>query len=125
MPGTLVGIVPNSPRNSAGASGLGSHMSMWLGPPRIHSRMTLLSDLAAAPLGAAFSAAVALERRRLASDNPAVPSTPACTTARRDRRRNSGQVRRRLSGSLMRMFALGRENQAGGSSIPVYTSADQ
>ena len=40
MPGTLVGLTPNSPRNSAGASGLGSHMSMWLGPPRIQRMMT-------------------------------------------------------------------------------------
>ena len=40
MPGTLVRMTPNSPRYSAGASGLGSHMSMWLGPPRIHRMMT-------------------------------------------------------------------------------------
>ena len=32
-PGTLVGMVPNSPRISGGASGFGSHMSRWLGPP--------------------------------------------------------------------------------------------
>src|SRR5689334_16944787 len=106
MPGTFVPIVPNSPRNSAGASGLVSHMSMWLGPPRIQSSITLLSDLAAAPLGA--SAALALSK--LPSDSPAVPSTPACTSPRRERRRNSGQVRRRLKESLM----VGRREGSGG-----------
>ena len=40
MPGTLVFMTPNSPRYSTGASGLGSHMSIWLGPPRIHRMMT-------------------------------------------------------------------------------------
>src|SRR5262249_60609372 len=39
-PGTLVGIVPNGPRTSAGASGLGSHVSMWLGPPDSQNRIT-------------------------------------------------------------------------------------
>ena len=33
----------NSPRNSAAASGFGSHMSMWPGPPFIQNRMTLVS----------------------------------------------------------------------------------
>ena len=32
-PGTLVAIGLNSPRNSIGASGLRSYMSMWDGPP--------------------------------------------------------------------------------------------
>ena len=32
-PGIFVWIVTNSPRNSTGASGFGSYMSMWLGPP--------------------------------------------------------------------------------------------
>src|SRR5947208_1332395 len=39
MPGTSVGRTPNSPRNSTGASGLGSHMSMCDGPPRIQRMM--------------------------------------------------------------------------------------
>ena len=41
-PGRAVAIVPNGPRISRGASGLGSHVSMWLGPPVIHNRITLL-----------------------------------------------------------------------------------
>ena len=40
MPGTFVVIGLNSPRNSAGASGLRSYMSMWLGPPASQSRIT-------------------------------------------------------------------------------------
>lgn len=59
MPGTLVPMVPNSPRNSAGASGLGSHMSMWLGPPRIHKMMTLFPFFAIACGGAVFESATA------------------------------------------------------------------
>ena len=42
-PGVLVGIVLNSPRISAGASGFGSNVSMWLGPPNWNSMMTLLA----------------------------------------------------------------------------------
>ena len=40
MPGTLVGIGRNGPRYSAGAFGLGSNVSNWLGPPHIQNRMT-------------------------------------------------------------------------------------
>src|SRR3954464_4497242 len=40
-PGRVVGTVPNSPRTSAGASGLGAKVSWWLGPPCIHRRMQL------------------------------------------------------------------------------------
>src|SRR5688572_8920751 len=38
-PGTLVLIGLNSPLTSAGAEGLRSYMSMWLGPPASHTRM--------------------------------------------------------------------------------------
>ena len=41
-PAACVRIVENGPRISRGASGLTSQVSMWLGPPVIHSRMTLL-----------------------------------------------------------------------------------
>ena len=40
IPGTLVGPTPNSPRYSTGAFGFGSHISIWLGPPRIHRMIT-------------------------------------------------------------------------------------
>ena len=42
MPGTLVDIAWNSPRISAGASGLGSNVSKWLGPPSSQIRMQLV-----------------------------------------------------------------------------------
>src|SRR5262245_11704917 len=38
-PGTEVGLVANSPRISAGASGLGSNVSRWLGPPTWYKKM--------------------------------------------------------------------------------------
>ena len=41
-PGSCVWMTPNGPRFSSGRSGLGSQVSIWLGPPAIHSRMTLL-----------------------------------------------------------------------------------
>ena len=40
MPGTFVGMVPNGPRTWLVASGLGSHMSIWLGPPESQNKMT-------------------------------------------------------------------------------------
>src|ERR1043166_2901852 len=40
MPGTFVGIAPKAPRYSDGASGFGSHVSCWLGPPRIQRMIT-------------------------------------------------------------------------------------
>ena len=43
MPSTFVSMAPNSPRMLEGASGFGSQMSMWLGPPWRKSRMTDLA----------------------------------------------------------------------------------
>ena len=43
MPGTLVLIGLNSPRIFEGASGFGSQMSMWLGPPCRKMKMTDLA----------------------------------------------------------------------------------
>src|SRR5438876_7241515 len=45
MPETFVGMALNSPRISWGASGLGSNVSIWLGPPPIQRRMTDVSFL--------------------------------------------------------------------------------
>ena len=42
-PGSLVGITPKGPRFWSGRSGLGSQVSMWLGPPAIQSRITACS----------------------------------------------------------------------------------
>lgn len=41
IPGWAVAIGANGLRISEGADGLGSHMSMWLGPPFIHRKITL------------------------------------------------------------------------------------
>ena len=45
-PGSFVCVTPNGPRLISGRSGLVSQVSMWLGPPAIHSRMQLLFELA-------------------------------------------------------------------------------
>ena len=42
-PGTAVGMGLNSPRNSAGASGLGSQVSCWAGPPHMNRTMHALA----------------------------------------------------------------------------------
>ena len=47
MPGTFVAIGLNSPRYSAGASGFGSKVSRWLGPP---ARLMKIAEVALAPL---------------------------------------------------------------------------
>ncbi len=39
-PGQRVAMEPNGPRTSEGASGFGSHVSSWLGPPTNSSRIT-------------------------------------------------------------------------------------
>src|SRR5262245_60579630 len=79
MPGTFVGIVPNSPRYSGGAFGLGSHMSIWLGPPRIHRMMTEFLRFALIDSGfARASCRISSERV-----NPAAPSIPALRKLRR------------------------------------------
>src|SRR3954451_11884478 len=89
IPGTLVDIAPNSPRYSKGAYGLGSHVSCWLGPPRIQRMITDFSREAWACLASARSTS--------AKDKPASPSTPTFRKLRRSMassRRNSGQPRR-------------------------------
>jgi len=90
--GTDVEIVSNGPRISLGASGFGSHISMWLGPPRIQRRMTFLvcfgllmifAPTGAAP-AAAFVAPLASARSKSASDKPPRPIIPNCKKLRRD-----------------------------------------
>src|SRR5262245_24552741 len=114
-PGIDVGIVPNSPRYSTGASGFGSHVSWCAGPPRIQRMMT---DVGLAVPDVACASA----RNKSASERPIEPSTPALTKLRRSGcrmvRRNSGQVRvRAIDGSRQEFEAgsrmRGRE-QIGG-----------
>ena len=82
-PGRRVAIVPNGPRTSAGASGLGSHMSRWLGPPESQKTMTDFGPppRLVPPEGAAASA---WSRINWAADNPATPESPARKNHRRD-----------------------------------------
>src|SRR5580700_10620504 len=79
MPGTFEGFVPNSPRNSTGASGFGSHISMCDGPPRIQRMMTEVI----LPLVGLTAFALDSERSRFDSDSPMEPRTPAFTKLRR------------------------------------------
>ena len=72
-------IVPKGPRISPGASGLGSHVSMWLGPPESQKRITEV-------LRTVPPAVVARARlcKRAGSDSPARPVRPVCRNHRRE-----------------------------------------
>ena len=93
MPGTLVSMALKSPRMLVGASGLGSQMSMWLGPPCRNSRMTEFARPKPAPPPIASTAAVAACASRSASawlsEMPKMPSEP---TRRNSRRVGPSQV---------------------------------
>src|SRR5262245_59446402 len=75
VPGTTVSMGLNSPRTSAGASGLGSQVECCGGPPM---RKRMMQDRAL-PVWAAAGAAC-----RSASDKPNRPSPPARITSRRE-----------------------------------------
>ena len=78
-PGSLVPIVPNGPRISGGACGLTSQVSMWLGPPVIHNRITLLRPGSGRPVSAAW---LRRATSRPATDLP-MPARLALSTLRR------------------------------------------
>ena len=78
-PGSRVGMTPNGPRFSSGRSGFGSQVSIWLGPPVIQSRMTLLRPASGRPA----SAARARSRSSAGRLNPAIPAIPALSMLRR------------------------------------------
>src|SRR5207244_12905118 len=69
--------VPNSPRISTGASGLGSKVSMWLGPPCIHMRMQLTLRRCAGAVSEAC------RRRYWDSDRPSADRPPTRRNSRR------------------------------------------
>src|SRR5690349_8547881 len=75
MPGTAVWMGRNGPLISLGASGLGSQVSNWLGPPHIQNRMTdvlALADCSARNCfanGSAASADAVPTRRKVRLDN--------------------------------------------------------
>ena len=76
-PGTLVSIVPKGPRISPGASGLGSHVSMWLGPPESQKRITEVLRLCHPP----WSPEHGFARGRVATAPPGLSGLFAGTTA--------------------------------------------
>ncbi len=76
-PGTLVAMSLNGPRTSLGASGFGSKVSRWLGPPSSQMRM---HDLARGPAG---EAVLACKRSKSATLKPKEVSTPRCRKSRR------------------------------------------
>ena len=84
VPGILVGMALKSPRMLAGASGLGSQMSMWLGPP---CRKTMITDLALpkprAPSNLVAALAVFCQARKFARFSPSIPMEPARSSSRR------------------------------------------
>src|SRR3989442_6356087 len=80
MPGTIDLIGLNSPRTFEGASGFGSQISMWLGPPWRETRMT---DFGPPPPHLPFAlsgaeAALACQRQTSAqlAARVAAPTTP-------------------------------------------------
>ena len=78
-PGTVVAMDLSSPRTSTGASGLGSQVECWAGPPNRNSTM---HDLARPRRGAASCAAAC--RNKSGSVKPATPSDPIRSISRRD-----------------------------------------
>ena len=70
-PGRSVAIVSNSPRTSRGASGLGSNVSRWLGPPGQNARITpRIADTD-------FASAAARSRNRSERESPNHDKAPA------------------------------------------------
>jgi hypothetical protein len=98
-PGVRVAIVRKLPRISAGASGLGSQVSSWLGPP--HMKISRQDRARPNPAGPAATARL---RYNWGSPSPAIASVPAHKASRRDGlwSRNSRQPPRWLApGSAM------------------------
>src|SRR6059058_2236832 len=84
MPGTLDLIGLNSPRMLEGASGLGSQISIWLGPPWRNSMMTDLAAPKALFVSAFAGAAAAFHDRNSGRFNPNRPAPPTRSNSRRD-----------------------------------------
>src|SRR5690348_2377422 len=83
-PSTFVLIGLNSPRILLGASGLGSQMSRWLGPPWRKQRMTDLALPKPVAPCKLLVAALALSEKNSGRLNPASPIAPTRMNSRRD-----------------------------------------
>ena len=75
-PGIRVGMTLKGPRFWSGRSGLGSQVSIWLGPPAIHKRIQLLRAFEVPPSSRACN--------KFGRLKPAIPATPALRKLRRD-----------------------------------------
>src|SRR5579859_5555294 len=85
IPSTFVLIGLKSPRTLDGASGLGSQMSMWLGPPCRNSMMTDLAAPKALLLDSTLAgAAIAFQERNSGRFSPSNPAPPTRSSSRRD-----------------------------------------
>src|SRR5262245_30722718 len=94
MPGTLVAMGVNSPRTSAGASGLRSHMSMCGGPPGRYTLMTARWEWRMPEPASAAS--------RLGSDRP--PPSRLPPIVRKSRRERPAQAELRLRPKIVSML---------------------
>src|SRR5439155_19891662 len=82
MPETFVSLAANLPRISRGASGLGSQVSRWLGPPASQIRIAESAVPVVCP--PSFDVLVAsASAKYFESDNPMKLSTPTRSTSRR------------------------------------------
>src|SRR5688500_8630500 len=81
MPETLVSMAPNGPLYSLGASGFGSHVSRWLGPPWQYT-----SRICVSALGTAGAAPAARPRKTSVKARLPIPND-----RRRRRERGPGQ----------------------------------
>src|SRR3954470_1377347 len=124
MPGTLVGMDPKAPRYSTGASGFGSQVSCWLGPPRIQRMMTDLSR----EVGLPAARAACSDFNRPASVSPAYPSAPARRKPRRLMARlwrNSGQPSSFGREEDMGRLLSGADNVFGRTNAPLARACHQ
>src|ERR1700686_2310182 len=84
MPSTLVLMALNSPRMLAGASGFGSQMSMWLGPPCRKSMMTDFAPPNAFEGLSILAAAWAFQEKNSGRLSPRSVAPPTRINSRRD-----------------------------------------
>src|SRR5712692_5306693 len=106
MPGTLVLIGLKSPRTLEGALGLGSQISMWLGPPCRNSMITDLAAPKALPFDSTLAAADAFQERNSGRFNPNKPAPPTRINSRRDQ---PSQVRTGRPGIVSMYRLLGQD----------------
>ncbi len=62
--------MPNGPLTSAGASGFGSQVSIWLGPPTSKSKMTDRSDVDVATVDGADGVQAQTQRSQADASDP-------------------------------------------------------